>query len=182
MEENIIVNEEEKGLEQESPKTFTQEDVMKMIQQESDRRITQLQKKHEKEMAKNKTLSGLDETQRALAEKDMRLQELEDKLREFNLMQTKSEISKVLSARGLSSELVDFVCVTDDVDDCQAKIDTLDKIIKAEIKKEVERRMGSSTPKTSTIGLTEGMTKDKFNQLNDNEKIAFLMENPEFFK
>ena len=180
-EEMQVSTEQEEGLEQDS-KTYTQEEVMALLQSETDKRVQQALKKQAKKYEKQMSLSGLDEQARQQAEKDIKIQELEEKLKEFNVMQTKAEITKVLNARGLNTQFVDLINIGEDVEEAQQRIDLLDKLFKAQVKAEVEKRMGSSTPKTSTVGLETGMTRDKFNKLNDNEKIAFLMENPNFLK
>ncbi|KAF5056425.1 hypothetical protein DSECCO2_367510 [anaerobic digester metagenome] len=178
--DNINVNETEP--QETEVKTYTQEEVMALLQAEADKRVTQALKKQQKDYEKKLSLSGLDEQQRKQAEKDMEIQELKDKLREFNVMQTKTEITKVLSARGLDARFADLIEIGDDVEEAQARIDSLDKLFKAAVAKEVQSRIGSNTPKASTIGLEVGMTKEKFSQLNDNEKIAFLKSNPDFLK
>lgn len=185
MNEDLQTTEQEEGLEQDS-KTYTQDQVMELLQSETDKRVQQAlktqQKKFDKEIAKQKSLSQLDTEQREQAEKDMRIQELEEKLKEFNVMRTKSEITQVLNDRGLNHKFADIISVGEDIEEAQQKIDLLDKLFKAQVKAEVEKRMGSSTPKTSTIGLEQGMTKEKFNMLNDSEKIAYLMDNPNFLR
>lgn len=180
-EEMQVTNEQEEGLEQDS-KTYTQEEVMALLQSEADKRVQQALKKQAKKYEKQLSLSGLDEQQRTQAEKDMKIAELEEKLKEFNVMQTKNEITKVLSARGLNPQFADLITIGEDVEEAQQRIDLLDKLFKAQVKVEVEKRMGSSAPKASTVGLETGMTRDRFNKLSDNEKIAFLMENPSFLK
>ena len=92
MEENQDMNLEQQEEQQEQEtKTYSQEEVFAMLQKESDRRVQQALKKQKKEYEKKLSLSKLDEQQRETAEKDMRIQELEEKLREFNVMQTKTE-------------------------------------------------------------------------------------------
>lgn len=183
MEENTNINvDETQETENTENKTYTQDELMALLQSEADKRVTQALKKQQKDYEKKLSLSGLDEQQRKQAEKDMEIQELREKLREFNVMQTKTEITKVLSARGLDARFADLIEIGDDVEEAQVRIDSLDKLFKAAVKAEVEKRIGSNTPKTSTIGLETGMTKEKFAQLNDNEKIAFLKSNPDFFK
>lgn len=174
MEENTNVNVETETQETENTentenKTYTQDEVMSLLQSEADKRVTQALKKQQKEYEKKLSLSGLDEQQRKQAEKDMRITELEEKLREFNIMQNKSEITKVLSARGLDTRFVDLIEIGDDVEEAQARIDSLDKLFKAAVSKEVQARIGSNTPKASTVDTT-AMTKEKFKSLSLSEQ------------
>lgn len=179
-----VTTEQQEGLEQDS-KTYTQNEVMTLLQSEADKRVQQAlktqQKKYEKELEKQKSLSQLDSEQREQAEKDMRIQELEEKLKEFNIMQTKAEITKVLGDRGLNPKFADLISIEEDVEDAQQKIDLLDKLFKQSVKAEVEKRMGSSVPKTSTVGLDGTITKEEFNKMNLKEQNALYQNNPELY-
>lgn len=177
--QNVNVNEEVETVEETTKETtYTQADLDRMISQTYDK----MAKKFEKKMAQQQSLSGLDEQDRKLKEAEIKSQELEEKLKAYELLEQKQEVTKVLNARGLSVEFVDYLNLTDDAVANQQMIDKLDKLFKAQVKAEVEKRIGTSTPKTSTIGLETGMTKEKFRQLNDNEKFAYLRANPDFMK
>ena len=180
MEENIDVNVKNEGQETEV-KTYTQEEVMALLQSEADKRVTQALKKQQKEYEKKLSLSGLDEQQRKQAEKDMRIQELEEKLREFNIMQNKTEITKVLSARGLDARFADLIEIGDDVEEAQARIDSLDKLFKLAVKTEVEKRIGGTTPKTSTTGLDGTITKEQFKKMSILEQTELYNNNKELY-
>ena len=183
-ETTTVTTEQQEGLEQDS-KTYTQDEVITLLQSEADKRVQQAlktqQKKYEKELAKQKSLSQLDSEQRDQAEKDMRIQELEEKLKEFNIMQTKAEITKVLGDRGLNLKFADLISIEEDVEDAQQKIDLLDKLFKQSVKAEVEKRMGSSVPKTSTVGLDGTITKEEFNKMGLKEQNALYQNNPELY-
>ncbi len=177
---NININEETTSTEDtqvQETKTFTQADFDSMISKMADK----FEKKYEKKYKQQVSLAGLDEKERAIAEKDIALKEMEERLKNYELNQSKMELTKVLGARGLSTELIDIINVTGDVTADQKMIDTIDKIFKAMVAKEVQARIGGSTPKGSVVDTT-AMTREKFAQLNDNEKIAFLKSNPDFLK
>ena len=89
MEENKTANtaeQEVNGVEENTPKTFTEEEVLKLLQSEGDRRVTQALEKQKKKYEKEISLSKLDEDARASAEKDMKIQELQEQLKEFTLV------------------------------------------------------------------------------------------------
>ena len=73
--------------------TLSQEELAELIakktQSEVDRRVTQAVKKVSDKYEKQLSLSKLDENARAAAEKDMRIQELENQLREYSILQNK---------------------------------------------------------------------------------------------
>ena len=183
MNEEMNVNVNESNEEQEV-KTYTQEEVMELLQKEADKRVTEAlkkqEKKYQKEMAKQKSLVGLDEEARAKAEKEQRIADLEEQLMKYKLANTKSEIAKVLNNRGLDANLVEFVVTSDDTDECLAKIEQLDKIVKKMVKAEVEKKLPNYTTAPKMSIASEGMTKEKLASLDYEQQIAYLTEHPEF--
>ena len=178
---NINVNETEatetSGAEQ---KTYTQEEVLKLIQSESDKRVSQAlatqQKKHEKQLS----LSKLDGDARAQAEKDNRIAELEEQLAQFNIERNRSELKTVLSSRGLSAEFADIVNISDDIEASQANIDKLDKLFKAAVKAEVEKRLAGNAPKGNGSVSAE-LTKESAKKMSIAEMNTLATTNPELF-
>ena len=149
---NVNVNETTEVVEttpQEEVKTYTQEEVMKLIQAESDRRTNQALAKQKKEYEKKMSLSKLDDNEREKAEKDNRIAELEEQLAQFNIERNRSELKSVLSSRGLSAEFADIITINDDIEASQANIDKLDKLFKAAVRAEVEKRLSGNAPKNS---------------------------------
>ena len=176
---NNVATEQGQGQEQEV-KTYTQDEVLKLIQSESDKRVSEAlktqQKKFEKELNKQKSLVGLDEQARLKAEQEQRISDLQEELSKYKLANTKAEISKVLNNRGLDANLVDFVVTSEDTDECLEKIETLDKIFKAMLKKEIDSRLKSNSPKNS-IGLDSNITKEQFQKMSLAEQSALAKNN-----
>ena len=164
----------------ETQKTYTQEEVLALIQSETDKRVTQAlktqQKKHEKELS----LSRLDGSEREKAEKDNRIAELEEQLAKFNIERNKSELKSVLSARGLSAEFADIVAINDDIEASQANIDKLDKLFKAAVKAEVEKRLAGNAPKGNG-GSAPEITKESAKKMSLAQINALANENPELY-
>ena len=162
-----------------SAKTYTQEEVMKLLQQESDRRVTaalaKQQKKHEKEMS----LSRLDDDARERALKDNRIAELEEKLAAYEIEKNRSELKSVLSTRGLSAEFADIISITDDIEASQANIDRLDKLFKAAVRAEVEKRLAGNVPKAGGSANPAAMTKEALNKMSIRELQNFKKNYPE---
>lgn len=168
----------------EEQKTFTQDEVLKLIQSESDKRVSEAlktqQKKFEKELNKQKSLVGLDEQSRLKAEQDQKIADLEEELNKYKLANTKAEISKVLNNRGLDANLVDFVVTSNDTDECLEKIETLDKIFKSMLKREIDNRLKSNSPKNS-IGLDGNITKEQFHNMSLKEQSDLAKNNRELY-
>lgn len=164
----------------EETKTYTQEEVLALIQSETDKRVSQALKTQQKKYEKQLSLSKLDGDERAKAEKDNRIAELEEQLKEFTIERNKSELKSVLSTRGLSAEFADILNISDDIEAAQANIDKLDKLFKAAVKAEVEKRLAGNTPKGNGAGTAE-ITKEAAKKLSMAELDKLARENPELF-
>ena len=165
-------------------KTYTQEEVLALLQSETDKRVTEALKKQAKKYEKQLSLSKLDGAEREKAEKDNRIAELEEMLANMNKANNKSELKSVLSSRGLSAEFADIIDITDDIEESQAKIEVLDKLFKAAVKAEVERRLAQSggTPKGSGSSSGGELTKEQFSKLSIAEQNRIYKEQPELYK
>lgn len=161
-------------------KTYTQEEVLRLLQSETDKRVTAALAKQEKKFAKQLSLSKLDDNEREKAEKDNRIAELEEMIAQMNIANNKSELKSVLSSRGLSAEFADIINITDDIEASQSNIDKLDKLFKAAVKAEVEKRLAGSTPKGNGSAPAE-MTKEQFFKLPLAQQNKIANENPELF-
>lgn len=131
----------------EGVKTYTQEEVLQLLQSESDKRVAQALKTQQKKFEKQLSLSKLDGDERAKAEKDDKIAELQEIIAQMNVEKNKSELKSVLSSRGLSAEFADIITITDDIEASQLNIDKLDRLFKAAVKAEVEKRLAGNAPK-----------------------------------
>lgn len=184
---NTSVNEsnpgaiEEGAQQQEEVKTYTQDEVLALIQSEADKRVSQALKTQQKKYEKQLSLSKLDGDEREKAEKDNRIAELEEQLAKFEIERNKSELKSVLSSRGLSAEFADIINITDDIEASQANIDKLDKLFKAAVKAEVERRLAGNAPKGNGANAAE-ITKETAKKMSIAEMNALANSDPELFK
>ena len=179
---NIDINEPNQGGDNNSNpnsnpdvKTYTAEEVAKLIQAEADRRTNQALAKQKKEYDKKLSLSKLDGDERAKAEKDNRIAELEEQLAQFQIERNKSELKSVLSSRGLSAEFADIINISDDIEASQANIDKLDKLFKAAVKAEVEKRLAGNAPKGNGSSSAE-ITKESAKKMSLAELSALPAE------
>lgn len=162
-------------------KTYTQEEVLKLLQSEADKRVNQALAKQKKEYEKKLSLSSLDEQQRKEAEAQMKIQELQEQLSQFQVEKNRSELKSVLSSRGLSAEFADIINITDDIEKAQANIDALDRLFKAAVKAEVEKRLSNNTPKGNGASTAE-ITKEKARKMSMAELNQLAQERPELFQ
>lgn len=178
-----VENVENVGTEQqteETVKTYTQEEVLKLLQSETDKRVSQALATQQKKYEKQLSLSKLDGDERAKAEKDNRIAELEEQLAQFTIERNKSELKSVLSSRGLSAEFADIININDDIEASQANIEKLDKLFKAAVKAEVEKRLAGNAPRGNGTTNTE-ITKEAAQKMTMAELNELLEKQPELF-
>lgn len=164
----------------EGTKTYTQEEVIALLQREGDKRVSQALAKQKKQYEKQISLSKLDGDEREKAEKDAKIQELEEKLSAFEQEKNRSELKSVLASRGLSAEFADIVLITNDLEESQANIDKLDKLFKAAVKAEVEKRLAGNTPKGNGVTPAE-LTREDAKKMSIQELNDLAVKQPELF-
>lgn len=166
--------------ENQEQKTYTQEEVVKLLQSEADKRVRQALDTQKKKYEKQLSLSKLDGDERAKAEKDAEIAELREQLAQFTIERNKSELKSVLGARGLSAEFADIISISDDLETSQANIDKLDKLFKAAVKAEVEKRLAGNTPKGNGGSPVE-LTKESAKKMSMAEMAQLQASNPELY-
>ena len=183
--ENEVMNNTNEAVENASneaaeTKTYTQDEVLKLLQSETDKRVSQALKTQQKKYEKQLSLSKLDGDERAKAEKDNRIAELEEQLAQFTIERNRSELKSVLSSRGLSAEFADIINISDDIEASQANIDKLDKLFKNAVKAEIERRLAGTTPKGNGAAPAE-ITKESAKKMSMAELNELAEKQPELF-
>lgn len=180
--ENINVNEEVETTTTEEAKTYTQEEVLALLQSETDKRVSQALKTQQKKFDKQLSLSKLDGNEREKAEKDNRIAELEEQLAQFHIERNRSELKSVLSSRGLSAEFADIIAINDDIEASQANIDKLDKLFKAAVKAEVDKRLAGTTPRGNNGTSTADITKETAKKMSLADLQRLKREQPELYQ
>ena len=167
---------------QEEIKTYTQEEVLALLQSESDKRVQQALKTQAKKYEKQLSLSKLDGDEREKAEKDNRIAELEERLAQYEIEKNRSELKSVLSSRGLSAEFADIIVINDDIEASQANIDKLDKLFKKAVKEEIEKRLAGNAPKGNIGGASAEYTKENAKKMSLAEMNKLAKVDPDKFK
>ena len=165
-------------------KTYTESEVQALLQREGDRRVSSALKKQQKEFerqtAEADKLRDMDESQRKEYEYTQRLQELENKEREFAIAQNKLEATKVMANRELPIEFVDYI-VAEDAETMMENITTFERLFKGAVADAVAKKIASPAPKTGTAKQT-GMTKEEFRKLSVAQQTEIFRTNPELYK
>lgn len=178
--ENNVVETTQNDTPVEEVKTYTQEEVLALLQSETDKRVSQALKTQQKKYEKQLSLSKLDGNEREKAEKDAEIADLKEQLAQFQIERNKSELKSVLSSRGLSAEFADIIAISDDIEAAQANIDALDRLFKQAVKTEVEKRLAGSTPKGNGGGTVE-LTKESIAKMSIQELQKLKQTNPEAY-
>ena len=164
-------------------KTYTQEEVDKMLQSEVDRRITSALKKqaksNEAKIKEAQKLAQMNESEKFQYELEQREKAIAEKEKALALAENKNIASQILADKGLSLSLVDFV-IAEDAETMNSNIRLLEKAFKDSVKREVEKRLGSSAPKKN-LPVEETITKEKAMKMGIRERQNLLNNNPELY-
>lgn len=169
------------------PKTYTQEEVDKLLQQESDRRVTEAlrkaQKKNQEKLREAEKLSKMNDQEKHEYELEQREKAIAEKEHELALAENKAIAMTILSEKGISTTLVDFV-VADDADTMKANIDLLDRAFKVSVRAEVEKRLASNntSPKRQRVESTDPtINREKFKKMSIQEQMRIYDTNPDLY-
>lgn len=86
-----------------------------------------------------------------------------------------------MSSRGLSAEFADIILINDDIEASQANIDKLDKLFKAAVKAEVEKRLAGNTPRGNGNAPAE-ITKEAVMKMSMAQLSELERTQPEVFQ
>lgn len=164
-------------------KSYTQEEVDKMLQSEVDRRITSALKKqaknNEAKIKEAQKLAQMNESEKFQYELEQREKAIAEKEKALALAENKNTASQILADKGLSLSLVDFV-IAEDAETMNSNIRLLEKAFKDSVKREVEKRLGSSAPKKN-LPPDETITKEQAKKMGIRDRQQLLMNNPELY-
>ena len=166
---------------QEDAKTYSEEDVRRMIDDEAEKRVKAALTRQKKEFEKQAKRSGMEEAQRTLAEKDDRIAELEEQLRERNLLGEKNRVMTALSERGISAALADAILIEDDSDANDERLDKLQTAFNRAVEDAVKQRLAGKPPAKGE-GKPAGMTRAQFKKLGLREQQALAEKDIELYK
>ena len=164
-------------------KTYTQEEVNMLLQRESDRRVSEALKKAEKKNAEKvkeaQKLAQMNENEKFQYELEQREKAIAEKEKALALAENKNTASQILADKGLSLSLVDFV-IAEDAETMNSNIRLLEKAFKDSVKREVEKRLGSSAPKKN-LPPDETITKEQAKKMSIIERQNLLTNNPALY-
>uniref|UniRef100_UPI00272F81DA DUF4355 domain-containing protein n=1 Tax=uncultured Clostridium sp. TaxID=59620 RepID=UPI00272F81DA len=148
----INQNESNSNEQNQIEKTFTQEDVDKIIQ---DRLATE-QSKWEKRVQDEKTeaekMAKMNSEQKAKYEEEKRNADLERREKEITVRELKATAYEILAKKDLPKELVDILNYSN-AEECNKSIETVEKTFQSAVEKVVNERLrGTNIPTGSGLG------------------------------
>lgn len=156
-------------------KTYTEAE----FQSEVDKRVTEALKKNEKKLKEAEKLARMNEQEKFQYELEQREKAIAEKEKALTLAENKNEASKLFAEKGLPYELIDLV-VKESAEETLSGINNLDKAFKDAVKTEVEKRLASNSPKSSTTN-EGGIDRDSFNKMTIAEQQALFKANPTLY-
>ncbi len=164
-----------------SEKMYSIDEITKLIQSESDKRVTQALAKQKREYDKKLSLSNLSENERALAEKENEIAELKSQLTELAQFRTRQSVMNELSVRGLDASLADVIAISDDETEMKNRIDKTEKLFRQAVESAVKARLTGGTAPQRGNNST-GMTREMFRKLPISKQQEMYNKDPETYK
>ncbi len=169
---------------QEEVKTYSEEEVARMLQVEADRRVSQAlakqQAKFKQQMDEAEKLRTMNEEQKAQYQLEQRIKEIEAKEKEFALKENRYEAQKIMAEKNIPLAFADFI-VAEDAETMMANISLFEKEFRAAVRAEVDKRIASPAPKAN-IGVDTAITKEQFMKMTIAQQTELYKQDPELYK
>ena len=181
--ENNVVNNEVQDTEVKADevqvKTFTQDEVDKMISKRLQRERKDIEAKIEAERKQAEELAKLSEQEKASKLLELKEKELNDKIRAFENERLLHEPSKQLAAKNLPMEFSNLL-KGNDAETTFENIKMFESKFNEAVEKAVTERLRGTSPKVGTVSKTE-ISKEQFRSMSYMEKMNLYNENKELF-
>ena len=168
-------NKAEKTEEKTGTKTFTQEEVDKIIKE----RLAREKSKAEREQEEAKKLAKMNADEKAKYEHDKLVEELNQLKAEKSRRELQDTARGLLQEKNIDTDLLEFLDYTD-AETCKASIDKLSSAWNKAIEKAVNDRIKTNTvPKMANNNNT--ITKEQFNKMNYQQKLELYNNNKDLY-
>ncbi len=170
-------------------RTYTDAEVQALLaeanrraQSEADRRVTQAVSRRDREHQRQMSLSGLDEHERALRERDQQIEDLQASLREAEANRNHLEVVRVLADRGLPVEFADLIDVGQNLEQAQQRIETLDAAWKRAVDEAASRMLAGRRAPAKGGGKATMSREDIMKITDAAERQQAIANNIELFR
>lgn len=158
---------EDNNNDQDKPKTFTQEDVDKIVQG----RIAKERKSWQKELEAQKTeaekLAGMTESQKKKYQEEKKLKNLDDREAAVTRRELTAQAKDTLADKGLPIEFADILNYKD-AESCNSSIEVVEKVFQNAVEKAVEERIKGGKPPKRVPG-DKGITVESIKEMSPAE-------------
>ena len=181
--ENNVVNEEIKEdvkVDTVEVKTFTQEEVDKMITKRLQRERKDIEAKIEAERKEAEELAKLSEQERQKKLFEKQVKEFEETKRAFENERLLNETSKQLASKSLPIEFAEIL-KGNNAEKTFENIQLFETKFNEAVEKVVTERLRGNVPKTTTSSSNPSITKEQFRSMSYMEKMNLYNENKDLF-
>lgn len=165
-------------------KTFTEDEVNRLLQAEADRRVSSALKKQEErfknQMIEAEKLRAMNEEQKVQYQLEQREKQIAEKEREFALLQNKYQAQSIMNEKNIPLAFAEFI-VAEDAETMMSNITLFEREFKAAVRAEVDKRIASPAPKAG-IGVSGGITKEQFRNMTLAQQAELYHQDAELFK
>lgn len=193
MTDNLDTNKDENVIDEEQEvKTYTQEEVDKLLQSEADKRVSKAletakskwKKEYDDELEKKKQEAEEYAEMTAKERFQHDKKKLEDELAEYKRKDTLNEMTKTARAVlaesniTISDEMLSIL-ITEEAESTKANVDNFISLFRQEVDKAVTDKLKGNTPKKMGVS---GLTKEEILKIPDPvERVKKIQENIELF-
>lgn len=164
---------------QESERTFTRDDIAKMMTAERAKWEAEQADAIEKARTEGERLAKLSKDERAKEEEQKRLDAITERERLVAEKEMRIETQTLLVEKGLPLEFIDIVLATT-AEEVKTNIDNLQTIFDSAVEKRVDERLTQEKPRTGNGSQT--MTKAEIMAIkDDNERLNAIAANRNLF-
>ena len=169
--ENIEATEQVENVEVKNEKTFTQEELDKIL----NKKFAQWQKKTEEAKLEAERRAKLTEAEKLAEER----KEFEAMKKQFIYEKRVNETSKVLASNNLPIEFADFL-ISDSDEATTQRVDLFKNAFNEAVEKLVNERLKGNTPKVGTSKTLE-VTKEQFKKMDLMQRQELFNKNRELY-
>ena len=162
-------------------KTFTQEEMDKIIAKRLARERKDIEAKIEAERKEAEELAKLSEAEKQKKLFEKQVKEFEETKRAFEAEKLLNETSKQLASRNLPVEFAEML-KADDAESTYENIKLFEEKFNAALERMVNDRLRGVTPKVATGAAPKGITKEEFKKMNLKERFALRDKDPELYE
>lgn len=169
----------EKETKQEHERTFTRDDIAKMLSAERSKWEAEQTDAIEKARTEGERLAKMSKDERAKEEEQKRLDAITEREQAVAEREMRIETQSLLVEKGLPLEFIDVV-IASTAEDVKENIDNLQTVFDAAVEKRVNERLTQKAPRSGNG--TQSMTKAEIMAItDDNERLQAIAANRTLF-